>query len=395
MGERTEEFKKHEEITQNFLSNLEKEEPKGASSEKGKESSSSPEAEKEKTEGKVKETESVAEKAEAKAKEDEIILNTPDEELEGEKKERKEELLKKKGEKDPQDKLDKRFGELTGEIKDLKRDKSSDKDKISELETELAAIKAKLEPSKEDKLVAAKEAEKAKYLKYLKEDEGKPREDRREMSNDELEEWLLEDNIAAEEWLAERSLRRVEERREAKVTKTKEKAVKELTDKMHSSARRAEIIHPELKTADREEALTKEGKTDKEIHDILCRENPKYKMMFEIIKANPQKYCVENGPELAAEEMTKRLGTKKKGKQSFTEDELDQIKSDAGAEAIETEKARIASLDEGVASSKGKVVKTSKLSGEMEGKLAEILKRSGITREDFDRSAERRVSIGA
>ena len=218
------------------------------------------------------------------------------------------------------------------------------------------------------------------------------------MSKEDLEEWLLEDNVAATEWLMERSLRRSGERKGFLANEQRKKFVEDLTSKMEQSSKRVEEKHPELTTQGRAAEFKKEGKSDKEIHEILYKENEKYRLMYDIMKEDPKKYWVENGPELMAEEMEKRIGKPKdkpKGKE-FTDEELEKIKEDARKEALETEKERIASLDEGTSSSQAKPVpKKTKLSPEMEAKKKELLARSGLSEEEFEDSVKRRKKIGA
>jgi len=383
------EFDRHKEITENFLK---KEEARDASAEKGKETPTIPDPGKEKIKGTVV-------TAEEKAKDDEKILDTPEDELDEEQKARKEEILKvKKPEKpeekkpDDQDRLNKRFGELTGEIKDLKADKSQDREKITELEKQLGEVNEKLNPPKED---VEKKAEGERVKKYLTDDKDKPREEKREMSKEDLEEWLLEDNVAATEWLMERSLRRSGEKRAFRGSQEAKKAVDKLTAEMEKSQKRVTIKHPELDIEERTKELKEDDKTDKEIHKILYKENEKFRLMYDIMKENPKKYWVNNGPELLAEEMEKRLGKKPSGKKEFTDEELEKIKQDARNDALETEKERIASLDEGNGSSRDKETKPkSNLSPEMEKKKKEILRRSGVSEEEFNASRERRKKIG-
>lgn len=403
------EFEKHKAITDNFLK---EEEARDASAAKNKDDSSLSDAEKAKTKEteeakkveetkKAEETEKVkkadeTKKAEEKAKEDEKILDTPDEELEEKQKTRKAELLKAKESKkkpEEQDRLNKRFGELTGEIKDLKQEKNLDREKILELEKQLSEIKEKLNPPKEN---LEKDAEKERLKKYLDEDKDKPKEERREMPKEDLEEWLLEDSVAANEWLVERSLRRSDERKQFRGNQEKKKFVDALVSKMEQSSKKVEAKHPELNTKGRAEELKKEGKPEKEIHAVLYEENEKYRLMYDIMKEDPKKYWVENGPELLAEEMEKRLGktTKAKGKE-FTDEELEKIKEDARKEALEVEKERIASLDEGSSSSRSKATpKKTKLSPEMEAKKKDLIRRAGLTEEEFEESVKRRETLG-
>ena len=381
-------FEKHKEITDNFLK---KEESKDASAEKGKETPTIPDAEKEKTKGTVATAEEIA-------KGDERILDTPEDELDEEQKARKEEILKaKKPDKpeekkpDDQDRLNKRFGELTGEIKDLKTEKTQDRDKINELEKQLGEVNEKLNPPKED---VEKKAEGERVKKYLEDDKDKPREKKREMSKEDLEEWLLEDNVSATEWLMERSLRRSGEKRAFRGSQEAKKSVDKLTAEMEKSSKRVETKHPELNTREKIKELKEDGKTDKEIHLILYKENEKYRLMYDIMKEDPKKYWVENGPELLAKEMEKRIG-KPSGKKEFTDEELEKIKQDARNDALEIEKERISSLDEGNGSSRDKETKPkSNLSPEMEKKKKEILRRSGVSEEEFKDSIDRRKKIG-
>ena len=403
--EKTEQFKEHEGITKNFL---EKEEAKDASALEKKDSSSLTPEEKEKIEGKKKEEKSVVDKAEAKAKEDEKILDTPDEELDETGKTRKAELVlakeekktpeekKEEAKKEDQSRIDKRFGELTGELKDLKKDKVANKEQITAMEKTIADLNNKLNP---DKINEAKKVEESRISKYLEEDKDKPREQKREMSKDDLEEWLLEDAVEANEWMVERSLRRSAERREATQNDQKEIATKELVAKWEESSNRVEEKHPELNTRVRVKELEDEGKSNEEVTEILCKENEKFRIMTGLMKNSGKKYWGADGPELMMVEMEKLLVKEKpedkdKGKdKAYTQSEIDKIKQ----EAIEAEDERRANIDEGNSSNKGKdhEDKTT-YDADTEKKIKAICKRSGISRKEFDKAiADRKMRIPA
>ncbi len=424
-------FDNHKSITDSFNekedAKTNEAESKAAAALKEKDPSSLTPEEKEKIKGydtkkkeskdkKEADSKSALEKAEDQAKKDEKILDTPEDELDEVGKARKAEILasikekednkspedKEKGKlekekKENQTKLDKRFGDLTGQLKDLKRDKSADKEKIAILEKELADVKDKLNP---EKINEAKKAEEARISKYLEEDKDKPREQKREMSKEDLEEWLLDDIVEANEWMVERSARRSAERNSLANQETQKKNVAAFVALVSESSDKVEKKHPELNTKARIEELKKDKPdiTDGELHEVLCKENEKYRTMSEIMKADPSKYWGKNAPELMMVEMEKRLGLKDKepGKEdnkdkTYTAAEIEDIKK----EAIEAEEERKNNIDEGIESTKAKeTAKGKTYDAETEKKIAKICKISGISRKDFDGSVEHRKKLG-
>ena len=58
-----------------------------------------------------------------------------------------------------------------------------------------------------------KKTETDRINKYLEEDKDKPREERREMSKEELDNWYLEDMPEAQDWVSNRAIRRHEDRK--------------------------------------------------------------------------------------------------------------------------------------------------------------------------------------
>jgi hypothetical protein len=173
-------------------------------------------------------------------------------------------------------------------------------------------VKKLIQPDKKDELTTIlKQKEVERTKKYLEEDKDKPREQRREMSRDQLEEWLLEDQVSAQEWIAERALYRSRERSTDIRAQQKDTFIKDFVGKQDESNKRVLIRHPELDTAKREAELRSQGKTDKEIQETLCQENEKYRITSEIVKENPEQYLTkENGPELVVTEMEKRIASK-------------------------------------------------------------------------------------
>jgi hypothetical protein len=291
--------------------------------------------------------EQVSRALEAKKAEEEKLLGAKDETLSDEDKKKKKEVLELKKTEDQaqkESKVQKRIDELVGEIKALKAEKSQDKEKLVELESRLGKLQGTVErnPEKLGQEVAKLESERLK--KY--EDEGKdlPREKRLEMSRAELEEWLVEDIVAANEWLADRQLRRREERAED-VKKlrgsgddgSKAKA-EEIIRKQAESKDRVSKKHPELDVSNRIKELKAKGMNPKQIETTIFAENPKAKLVAEILREDPDTYMLsENGPELLAEEMEKRMAHKGESEEE-KEERIAQ-------EAAEAERQRQADID--------------------------------------------------
>lgn len=350
------------------------------------------------------------EKAEAKAKRDEQLLTVSDDDIKSDKftdddRTRRTELIdtanKTKKEKEDTEKKDgvtKRIGELTGELKDMKRERAGDKEAISNLEKEIESLKkqqAPIEKASDEQVLTKQSSD--RINKYLEEDKAKPLEQRREMSREDLEEWLDEDNVAATEWMTNRTLRRSEEAKDDKANLKSQKFLRGVLDKQDTSAKKALVKHPELDTDTREKELKAEGKKQEEIFEILCKENPKFRTVQEIIKENPEKYLLdEKGPELAVAEMEKRLGKdikpkdKDKGK-VLTEEDIEAIKK----QAIADEDERRANADDNSASNstrnkdKTKPVELT----ELQQAEAKILNKVGMSKETLDKNKARRSKI--
>lgn len=276
----------------------------------------------------------------AQEESDKKLSETEDSELDEEQLARKKTLLD--AEPQEEEHLNKEDSEVEARLKTLEEAREADKAKIAELERANAELAAKTTP--------AEEPEANKLARYLREDAGKPREQRREMPKEELEEWLIEDTVSAQEWLAERTHRRATERdtiarskKESEDKTSRAKATKEFMDKQDESLKAVEKNHPELnsETIQKREAVLKaKGLKPEEVLKKMCEENEKYGMAVDIIKNDPHKYHLKpNGPELVAEEMEKRLARKKD--KETTKEREERIK----AEAAEEERQRQEKID--------------------------------------------------
>jgi hypothetical protein len=235
-----------------------------------------------------------------------------------------------------------RIDEIMGELKAERNERIKDQERMRALESELNALK---NPTTED-AIERKEAE--RIAKYTAEDKKLPREKRREMDNSELEEWLMEDIVAAQRWLANQTLRRDRERQADLTPKDDAKAKADaVIRKQEQSKARVALKHPELDVTKRVAELREQGKTQADIQATIFKENPKARIVAEIMQENPDKYILhENGPELLAEEMERRLKTAPK-KQVNQED------LDAEVEArVQAELRRRESLPENIRSNR-------------------------------------------
>jgi hypothetical protein len=278
---------------------------------------------------------------EAEVKKDaEILAKKADERTEDEKKRAlvlEEEARKREEEKlSAEDKIKRiqkqsqeRIDELVNRLKQIEDKSSKDAQdlrkelELQKQENENLSKKLTSLDKKDETPNLLKQKEEERLRKYLDEDKEKPREQRKEMSREQLEEWLLEDQVAAQEWISERTLRRSRDRSMDIRTQDKDKFVKDFIGKQDESNKRVLIKHPELDTAARESELKSQGKSDKEIQETLCQENEKYRVSTEIVKENPEKYLTkENGPELVATEMERRIANKSSTTQTQDQKEM-------------------------------------------------------------------------
>jgi len=374
---------------------VKKEEARGASSDSSTGKEKTKENAEPTAEQKAKEA---ASKAEAQAKEDEEILGKEEKDLSEDQLKRKTILAEKKKKPEEQSNLDKRFGELTGEIKDLKSQletendrKNQDNGKISVLEAKIAELENKLNPPKDTIESQIKKAELERITKYAEEDKNKPNAERREMTKDDLDTWFMEDPVEAQEWMIDRSYRRNEEKKEQKAELQK----KEIDKKALESYERILKLDPEVdirKVEERGAALKVEGAPIKEIHAKIRKEFPKIILMQEIAREHPEWEKKPNGPELVFAELQKRLKKPKEEKKDDKAEVEQKAKEEKiRTEAAEAERQRQANIDEGNNSN----TDGSGLNENSEAyqKQLKIMVKSGGTKEELDNILKRRQTI--
>lgn len=319
---------------------------------------------------------SIVAEVEKKAEYDARVLSTEDEKLSDEDKKLKAELTKAKDLKEEKVKppvedkeakikseTQKRIDEVIGELKAEKAERLKLEAKLSEL------TKPKTE---EDKATKIKRFQEQQIAKYLEEDKDTARESKREMPKEELEEWLLEDYVAATEWLTDRNIRRNDEKKQIEhyVSNVKP-ASEEFIAKQQESLQRLQARYPKV--------------SDKDSAEL--------RLLNEIIKEDPKKYAEAiNGPELAADEMDKRRTKPSKKTITLTEEELaERIKEGSLVEA-----QRLAGLDEGISSGgNGKRMQREEKKSEFRLKQEAIARKAGIPMEKLDAAIKRREEIGA
>lgn len=319
-----------------------KEESKGASSEK-------PSTETPKTEG----TEEKKDKESQEIKNDEELLKAEDKDLTEQEVVKKQELIKaQEAAKTPeqklqewQDKTQKRMDVLSGELKAEKEGRRQDAETIRILESNIAALKGDLEKSGSVPTESAKQkqTDAERYATMAEEDKALPKNERREMSKEDLEEFILEDMVGATEWISERDYRRRQEREVRKSSHTAATTIAEKSKKFFTE-------FPKCNQEARQKELEATGMTaDKAIETVMA-ENPDFKLMMELLRDNPSFRDPNSGPELLAAEMKKRNSagtTGKPNKDGYTQEELDQAKADA----IKAEQERLSRIDTGLSNS--------------------------------------------
>lgn len=349
---------------------------------------------------------------EARAKEDERILTVEDKDLSELELSRKAELKETKRKKDesPDEKI-KRVQEATQKrIDEIKSEQMAKENKNA---AELAALKAELEELKrpkqeEDVKVKIKREENDRIAKYVDEDKSLPKEDRREMSKEELQSWYLENPDEATAWISDRSIRRAADRKKAETEASKPKLVgdqaKKLADEFISKQNESKAkLFSKYPGANPSKELIAKTKTElglpldriltndelSKINQVLCDKSEEYRLVQTIVAEEPKKYLEStNGPELVMAEIEKRLGKNGKGKIELTQEELDA--------KIQAEIDRRKLVDgEGITSSNGgkKVENSNKTKSELRQKQEAIAKKAGISIENLDKSIKRREGI--
>ena len=345
-----------------------------------------------------KKTEDARIAAEAQAKKDAELLAKKDEEIKDEaEKKRKTELLEKQRKEEEEkgtseekikrikDESQKRIDEISNELKQIK-DKTPRE--IEELRKEneilsqnLKNLEKKLSGPKDESLNEIVEKEESeRQAKYLQDDKSLPKEKRREMPDDELDEWMLEDAKSAVAWINRREMRRAQEKGKTMRTKTLEKMAGDIAQKQQQSFQKVYIKHPELDVRKRGKELEAQGKTGEEIHNILQAENPKYKLSAEIASKHPEWAYLENLPELIAAEMDKEP------EKSPVGNDEDKKKIEDLTKQVEEMSAKLAELensDEGVHST---IVrnKAKEALSEKEKNIVDIMKEQKATQAQID-----------
>jgi len=270
-----------------------------------------------------------------------------------------------------------RIDELTGKFKSTEHARKKDSEEIEKLRKQINELQE-----------VTKETVEESYERMIEEDKDKPLDQRREMSEADLENFLLDDYSKAQQWLVRRELRRekelskVEDEKKSKED-TKEKSEK-FVEKTTNSMKELLTKYPKLDVTTRAEELVKEGKSHDEITKIIRSENKDFDLMMEIVSENEKYSDSESGPGLVLEEMNKRKSNVKQEVKTYTAEEIEAIKK----EAAEVERQRISSIDEGSSSNFGGPINSSSNNDPMYQKgLSEYMKamkKAGLNKTEAD-----------
>ncbi len=298
--------------------------------------------------GKARKTAILAERQATVEAEEKRLLSAKEEELTDDDRKARSLLVEQKAlqkEEDWKNSVQKRIDEVSSELKSEKNARVKDLEKIKALEAELAEVKGSKGPSGEE----LDDKEQKRIQTYMEKDKNLDRAKRREMSDEELDDWLMEDMPAAQRWLARQELRRKEER-EADLKAHSEGDVQKRVDlviqKQKEAKSRAIKAYPEAsalldKVADRSRELLGQGKSKKEIDALILSEIPEAALIIETFKEDQDTFAYsEDGPELLAKSIQEKL---KKPTKRESQDERDER---IRREAIEAERVRQSSLPE-------------------------------------------------
>ncbi len=260
---------------------------------------------------------------------------------------------------------------ISNELKQVK-DKSSKE--AEDLRRQLAEAKEKIEaPKKEDIQAQILKQEQDRIAKFLKEDEEKPREERREMPDEEWEQWELEEPAKAKRWLNQNEERRRVERKKDLDNHN----LNGLMERHHQSALRTQAKHPELDTDARTKELEAEGKSKEEIVATLIKENDKLRICNEIRLEHPEWIVYADWPERIVTEMEKRISS-----QSTSGSET--AKLIARVEELEAKLAEKEAGDEGINSTVKSAKGTISVS-EGEAELVKTMKEMKLPQESINK----------
>lgn len=292
-------------------------------------------------------------------------------------------------------KVEKRIDELVGQIKAERADRIQDKDTIKKLQAELDGLKNRVEKPAKDEAQSKKiaELEQQRVAKYLAEDKELPREERREMSKSDIEEWVIEDPTAAMRWEAKRALREQDERKADLESFEVDTEAEAIVQKRDVSQKRVLQKHPELAFETRAKELAATGKSREEVMKQIAKENPKMGVILQIISepGAQEKYAFSaDGPEQLMQEMERRLEKPAPAKADAkeTSEERD---AKIAEEAAEAERQRQSQIETGARSTRGSQAEREK-SSDYQFQLNFFLK-SGKTKADLDRILARREAM--
>ena len=301
------------------------------------------------------------------------------------------------------DKVERRKEEIQKEINALIAQRESLKKEVQDtgvISKEIAELRLKVSELEKSKVsekpieVLQKEAEAEQVKRYLEEDKSKPREQRREMNDEELSAWLTEDYLSAQKWLTEQTLRRREERN-AYISKVNEerssRSEKELKERQAASAQRVKSKFPDMVLAEDEyNTLIKNGKSANEARELVSTNYPFYNALVELYAKEEQsaqrenrknKYMsADNGPELLAQEAHDSVKSLPKGR-LYTEEEVEELL-----------KTRKTTPPVSISSSRPSNVGSSD-DDEISPELKDVLKKSKMTYEQYKAAVKRRESI--
>lgn len=251
---------------------------------------------------------------------------------------------------------EKRINELVGQLKAEKAERLQDKEKMRAIEAELVELRSKVEKPKQevDKAKKVSEAEKKRIAQYLTEDKELPREERRELSDDEIEEWIIESPVKAQEWIADRAARRREERNADLQNLEVEREADTVIKQREVSQQRVFQKHPELAFEARAKELAATGLNREAVMKQIAKENPKMGVILEIIQepGAQDKYAFSaDGPEKLMQEMESRLAKKTPAKKQ--EESSEEREAKIAAEAAEAERQRQSQVDAAARSTRG------------------------------------------
>lgn len=312
-------------------------------------------------EQKVKKAAFLKVKEETRVADEKSLLEKNEGDLSDEEREKKAVLVKKSDsskEEEKQRKIQQRIDEVTSNLKSEKHARIKDQERIKKLEDDLVKAKGDKNLGKED----LAKIERERIGKHLSEDAHLPIKQRREISDEELGEWMAEDMVGAHSWMADRAVRRDKDRIadsdgiKSKMTDAEaSKKAEAVLEAQQASNAIVHAKHPELavNAKSRIAQLVATGKTEAEAKTEFFKENPKMAVVAEIIEKDDKYMYLADGPEQLMAEMEKRMKTpeKKKSSTEETQEERDQRIAD---DAVTAERARVDSIDEGLESTTGK-----------------------------------------